>query len=179
MRSAPTRRPILTAPTLLDSTITSPKDSTPWLRPLSSLMTHDPERDPSWVGIDPIVEFEDAFLEGRRCRDDFERRARLIDVLNRPVAFLVVAELLDGVGVECRVARQREDFAGAGIHDDGCPAGGVIGFTLAANSRSAMCCSRSSVSSTVAPGRRSAESASPCAFGGRPPAAASVPGCRG
>ncbi len=86
------------------------------------------ERESARIGVDEIGDLEDAFLEGRRRGHDLERRARLVDVLNRPVALLVVSGLLDRVGIERRVTREREDFSRVRIHDDGGAAGRAIGF---------------------------------------------------
>ena len=114
------------------------------------------EPDDARIGVDHVGRLEQLLLECGRCRDDLERRARLVQILDGAVAAIVVAEASIGVRVESRIVRQRKDLAGARIHHDrGAALGARLLDTPAWSSRSAMCCRYSSiVSSRSSAGRR-------------------------
>ena len=86
-----------------------------------------PDADVAGADVEDLVPFDDAFLEGRRGRDDLERRPGFVDVLDGPVAPLRPARLGEGVGVERRLAGEGQDLAAPRVeHHDG-PGVGVVG----------------------------------------------------
>jgi hypothetical protein len=74
---------------------------------------------PPRVGVDQRVDVHHLLFERRGRRDNLERRARLVEVLDRAVPPLVLLRVAERVRVEGRLVRHRQDLAGPRIHDDG------------------------------------------------------------
>src|SRR6185436_19792539 len=84
------------------------------------------EADHAGTRVDQRVDWKHFLFERGRRGDDFERRPRLVQILHGAVAPGDVVELAIGVRVERRLARHRENFAGARVHDDRAAAGGAV-----------------------------------------------------
>ena len=86
------------------------------------------EGDEAGAAIDQVGRLQDAFFDRRRRGDDLERRARLVEILNRAIAPLVLGRAAVRVGIERRIVGQREDLAGLWIQDHGGPALRPVGL---------------------------------------------------
>ncbi len=84
------------------------------------VLVHDARAEPDHarIGVDRIGWCQQLLLERGGGGDDLERRAGLVQILDGPVAAFLVADIPVRVGIEGRVAGEREDFAAGRIHHD-------------------------------------------------------------
>ena len=84
------------------------------------------ESDLSAGDVDDVVDADDVLFERRARGDDLERRSWLVDVLHGAVPAMLRRCAREGVRIEGRLVRQRENFAGLRRHDQHGAARGAV-----------------------------------------------------
>ena len=125
-RSAPSRKPILTAPTLLDL-ISHLAERQHAVVVAAELVDHPvPDPQDARSGVDDCGRRHHALFDRGGRGDDLEGRARFVEVLDGAIAPRRFRRIREGVRIERRLVGHRQDLAGRGIQDDDRSAGGPV-----------------------------------------------------